>query len=172
MEDLNLVMRERLLKAQELEQAQIPLFPNGYPVAHQIERIITEHGGKSAEELEQNPQAFVIAGRILAIRTFGKSIFMHILDVRGKLQIYLQQNQVGQDAYALMSGLHGGSKAPAAHSDFTGSSSTIRRVASGPRNRDTTHHARPLRPLPWANPALISPNVNQPTAYCVGTDPA
>jgi lysyl-tRNA synthetase class 2 len=101
MEDLNLVMRERLLKAQELEQAQIPLFPNGYPVAHQIERIITEHGGKSAEELEQNPQAFVIAGRILAIRTFGKSTFMHILDVRGKLQIYLQQNQVGQDAYAL-----------------------------------------------------------------------
>ena len=101
MEDLNLVMRERLLKAQELEQAGLPLFPNGYPVTHQIEQIITEHGEKSAEELEHNPPAFLLAGRILAIRTFGKSIFMHILDAGGKLQIYLQQNQVGEEAYAL-----------------------------------------------------------------------
>ncbi len=44
----------------------------------------------------------MIAGRILAIRTFGKSIFMHLLDAGGKLQIYLQQNQVGGDAYALV----------------------------------------------------------------------
>jgi lysyl-tRNA synthetase class 2 len=101
MEDLNLVMRERLQKAQELEQAGVPLFPNGYPVTHQIEQIIVEHGEKSAEELEQDPPAFMLAGRILAIRTFGKSIFMHLLDAGGKLQIYLQQNQVGQDAYAL-----------------------------------------------------------------------
>jgi lysyl-tRNA synthetase class 2 len=101
MEDLNLVMRERLQKAQELEQAGVPLFPNGYPVTHQIEQIIVEHGGKSAEELEHDPPAFLLAGRILAIRTFGKSIFMHLLDAGGKLQIYLQQNQVGQDAYAL-----------------------------------------------------------------------
>ncbi len=101
MEDLNLVMRERLLKAQELEQAQIALFPNAYPVTHQIERIVAENGGKSAADLEQVPSEFIIAGRILAVRTFGKSMFMHILDAGGKLQIYLQQNQVGSDGYAL-----------------------------------------------------------------------
>jgi lysyl-tRNA synthetase class 2 len=101
MEDLNLVMRERLQKAQELEQAGVPLFPNGYPVTHQIEQILAEYGEKSAEELEHDPPAFMLAGRILAIRTFGKSIFMHILDAGGKLQIYLQQNQVGPDVYAL-----------------------------------------------------------------------
>ncbi len=36
MEDLNLVMRERLQKAQELERAEIALFPNSYAVPHQI----------------------------------------------------------------------------------------------------------------------------------------
>jgi lysyl-tRNA synthetase, class II len=102
MEDLNLVMRERLLKAQELERAEIALFPNNYAVPHQIGTILRDYGDKNAEELEQNPAAFVVAGRILAIRTFGKSIFMHLLDAGGKLQIYLQQNQVGGDAYALV----------------------------------------------------------------------
>jgi lysyl-tRNA synthetase, class II len=102
MEDLNLVMRERLLKAQELERAEIALFPNSYAVPHQIGNILREYSDKSAEELEQSTAAFVIAGRILAIRTFGKSIFMHLLDTGGKLQIYLQQNQVGSDAYALV----------------------------------------------------------------------
>ena len=83
MEDLNLVMRERLQKAQELERAEIALFPNSYAVPHQIGNIIREYSDKNAEELEQNPAAFVIAGRILAIRTFGKSIFMHLLDTGG-----------------------------------------------------------------------------------------
>jgi len=40
------------------------------------------------EELEQRPQGFTIAGRFWPSRTFGKSIFMHILDASGKLQLF------------------------------------------------------------------------------------
>jgi len=101
MEDLNLVMRERLLKAQEMEKAEIVLYPNGFSVLHQIGAILQEQGGKSSEDLEQNQLDYTIAGRILAIRTFGKSIFMHILDAGGKLQVYLQKNQLDEDAYLL-----------------------------------------------------------------------
>lgn len=101
MEDLNLVMRERLLKAQEMEKAEIVLYPNGFSVLHQIGDILQEQGGKSSEDLEQNQLDYTIAGRILAIRTFGKSIFMHILDAGGKLQVYLQKNQLDEDAYLL-----------------------------------------------------------------------
>ena len=44
-------------------------------------------------------------------------------------------------------------------------------MATGPSNSDTAHHAKPLRPLPWASPALMSDKVNQPTAYWVGMAP-
>jgi lysyl-tRNA synthetase, class II len=101
MEDLNSVMRERLQKALELEQADYALFPNGYPVPDHIQDIVSAHAERNAEELEQNSVSCTIAGRIMAIRTFGKSTFMHLLDAGGKLQIYLQQNQVGQDGYTL-----------------------------------------------------------------------
>jgi hypothetical protein len=43
---------------------------------------------------------------------------------------------------------------------------TINAVASGPMKIDTRNHRQPLRPLAWANPALIKASVPQYTAYC------
>jgi lysyl-tRNA synthetase, class II len=101
MEDLNLVMRERLKKATELEQGGVALFPNRYRVSHPIKDLVASFGMSSAEELDAQPDIFTVAGRIIAIRSFGKSIFMHLLDSGQKLQIYLQQNQVDKESYNL-----------------------------------------------------------------------
>src|SRR3954470_3908748 len=49
-------------------------------------------------------------------------------------------------------------------SGSTRSSTTIRNVATGPRNSEANHHARPLRFFDWASPALIRESVPQPTA--------
>jgi len=101
MEDLNVVMRERVQKADELEKEGVSLFPNGYPVLHRIQDLLEAYGEKSAEDLEVEPASFTIAGRIMAVRSFGKSTFMHLLDAAGKLQIYLQQNQLPKESYTL-----------------------------------------------------------------------
>ncbi len=34
---------------------------------------------------------------------------------------------------------------------FTGSSTTMNRVATGPRNSDTSHQTKPLLPFAWAS---------------------
>ncbi len=99
MEDLSAVMRERLQKARDMEQAQVPLYPNGYSVPHHIEDLLAVYGNRSAEQLESEQPTFTLAGRLLGIRSFGKSIFMHLLDAGGKLQLYIQQNQVGKETY-------------------------------------------------------------------------
>ena len=102
MDDLNVVMRERIQKAREMEGEGISLFPNGYPVAHLIKDLIEAGADKSAEELEAAREvSFTIAGRIMAVRSFGKSIFMHLLDAEGKLQIYIQQNRLDKESYEL-----------------------------------------------------------------------
>ena len=101
MEDLNLVLRERLQKAEQLERDGTPLYPNGFQVPDRIADIIEAYEPKSAEELESEPRSFTIAGRVMAVRSFGKSTFMHLLDSGGKLQIYIQQNEVGKERYAL-----------------------------------------------------------------------
>ena len=50
MEDLNIVVRERLEKAAELERQDIALYPNAYPVPEKIKDVLAA-GGKTAEEL-------------------------------------------------------------------------------------------------------------------------
>ncbi len=101
MEDLNLVLRERLQKAEQIERDGIPLYPNGYQVPDRIQDIVQAYEPVSAEELSTEARSFTIAGRIMAVRSFGKSIFMHLLDSGGKLQIYIQQNEVGKERYGL-----------------------------------------------------------------------
>ena len=101
MEDLNIVVRERLEKAAELEQRNIALYPNAYPVPDRIKSLVEAAGSKKAEELESDPTEYTIAGRVLSVRSFGKSTFMHIADADAKIQVYFQQNQVGKESYAL-----------------------------------------------------------------------
>ena len=101
MEDLNIVVRERLEKAAELERQNIALYPNAYRVPEKIKDLLAA-GGQTAEELESDQTVYTIAGRVLAIRSFGKSTFMHIADADAKIQIYFQQNQVGKESYSLV----------------------------------------------------------------------
>ncbi len=101
MEDLNLVMKERLRKAQMLEEQGVPLYPNTYRVLHRTKDVFEQAGQKTAEELEQENIKFVLAGRIMAIRSFGKSIFMHIQDEFGRIQIYVQKNKLDTEKFKL-----------------------------------------------------------------------
>lgn len=101
MEDLNIVMKERLQKAREMEANGIAMYPNGYAVADQVRELLRRCGDKSAEQLAAEPRTYTIAGRVMAIRSFGRSIFMQLLDAGGKIQIYIQQNHVDKDRYAL-----------------------------------------------------------------------
>ncbi len=78
MEDLNLVMKERLKKAEMFESEGIPLYPNHHRVPDVLDTVVNTFRTKTAEELEHTPTRVSTAGRIMAIRSFGKSLFMHL----------------------------------------------------------------------------------------------
>ncbi|MCX7822024.1 MAG: lysine--tRNA ligase [Syntrophobacterales bacterium] len=99
MEELNIVMKERLKKAEIFEQEGIALYPNHYKVDHKLSDVVEKLKDRTAEELEEAKERFCVAGRIMAIRSFGKSIFMHLQDDRNRLQIYLQKDRVSEDQF-------------------------------------------------------------------------
>ena len=45
---------------------------------------------------------FKTAGRIMAYRGKGKTAFVHIEDISGKIQVYLRQDELGEENYALV----------------------------------------------------------------------
>ncbi len=102
MEDLNIVVRERLEKAAELERANVALYPNGFSVPDRIKDLLAHAGDKKAEELEAEEKTYTIAGRVLSVRSFGKSTFMHLCDSDAKIQVYVQKNLVGDETYSIV----------------------------------------------------------------------
>src|SRR5215208_3066761 len=92
------VRRQKLAK---LKESGLALYPNDFKPTHTIGEINVRFGSLEEDGLTQAPRGLRIAGRIMAIRRMGKASFFHVQDRRGRLQIYAQQNQLGEAGYNL-----------------------------------------------------------------------
>jgi len=95
-----LVRREKM---QEMVDAGIDPFGTAFARTHTAVELENLYGELSKEELEvkENETSVTVAGRIMTKRGKGKAGFSHIQDVSGQIQLYLRQDAIGDDAYAL-----------------------------------------------------------------------
>ena len=93
------LLKQRFEKAEKLEKQGINLFPNTFRKKHDIIEIKEKYKSLSNEELEKVEEQSVIAGRLMAVRSFGKATFAHIQDGSDRIQIFLQQKELGADKY-------------------------------------------------------------------------
>ena len=59
-----------------------------------VSEIVDTYGSRSGEELEDERPETVTAGRIVAIRSFGKANFLVLSDGRSRLQAYVREDSV------------------------------------------------------------------------------
>ncbi|HEY6198440.1 MAG TPA: lysine--tRNA ligase [Candidatus Binatia bacterium] len=91
----------RRQKLQKLKDAGAPLYPNDFKPEHQSAGLLAEYGALPDERLAELPADFSVAGRIMAIRSFGKASFFHLQDRKGRIQVYVRRDRVGDEAYKL-----------------------------------------------------------------------
>ena len=91
----------RKQKLARLRASGVAAYPNDFKPSHSASELSNKFGNADEQELAAAPKNLRIAGRIAAIRRMGKASFFHIQDRRGRLQIYIQQNRVGEEAYGL-----------------------------------------------------------------------
>ena len=84
------IRREKLAKLQE--EGNNPFEITSFHPTHYSINIL-----ESFEELED--QQVTLAGRIMSKRVMGKASFTHILDAKGQIQLYVQVNELGKEAY-------------------------------------------------------------------------
>ena len=101
MEDLNDILLQRRAKLDELRGAGINPYANDFPVAHTSEEVAAAHEKDDAAALEGCDKRYVVAGRIMARRDFGKAAFIQIQDRKGRLQVYVGRDNIGEEAFAL-----------------------------------------------------------------------
>mgnify|MGYP000182652064 CR=1 FL=1 len=89
--------RVRVEKLKQLKKKGINPYPARVPYEISIKEILSGFERFSEAETE-----LTTAGRILSIRSHGKSTFMHIDDGTEKIQIYLRVDDIGEDKYRLI----------------------------------------------------------------------
>jgi lysyl-tRNA synthetase class 2 len=125
----------RRQKLEKLKASGTQLYPNDFRPTHSVAGIVERFVGASDDEISAAPQQIEVAGRIMAIRRMGKASFFHIQDRRSRLQIYIQQNSAGEEAYGLFRSLDVG--------DIVGVKGHLFRT----RTRELTLEAESLRLL-------------------------
>ena len=137
------VLRQRRQKARELRDAGVQLYPNDFSVQDHLADIREHYGEWSEEDLAQEQKILTCAGRIMAMRSFGRASFMHIKDATGKLQVYVQRDVIGQDEYRVFKKMDIG--------DFVGVTGTVFRTHKGEltlQAQEVRLLSKSLRPLP------------------------
>lgn len=94
-------IRVRLQKLAELREKTGQPYRNGMCPSILAQELHHQFDEKTAEELEasESSKSFSVAGRIMAIRNFGKAAFVRIRDRSGRIQLFVQKNILGDDAF-------------------------------------------------------------------------
>ncbi|MFH2012937.1 MAG: lysine--tRNA ligase [Pseudomonadota bacterium] len=101
MDEQSQLILDRVKKIEDLKREGINPYINDFKVTHVTQDIIEGFKDKSNEELEKVEERFSLAGRIIAIRNFGRAIFVHVQDRKGKIQAYIRQDLIGKEKFKI-----------------------------------------------------------------------
>jgi lysyl-tRNA synthetase, class II len=136
-EERSYVEAARREKRAALEARGVPAFAYRYQRTHTAKQALEAY----RDSAEEGPEVS-IAGRIAALRSQGKTAFLHLEDASGRIQVYLRRDQLGE-RYALLELLD--------LDDHIGVVGPLFRTKTGDvtvRAAELTLLAKSLRPLP------------------------
>ncbi|HEY6008496.1 MAG TPA: OB-fold nucleic acid binding domain-containing protein, partial [Geobacteraceae bacterium] len=102
MEELSELLLQRRRKVDRMWEAGINPYPNDFRPQHTSADIFAAYG--NVTEIAEQAQSFVVAGRIIARRSFGKAAFIQLQDRKGRVQLYVKKDAVGEEAYEAFEG--------------------------------------------------------------------
>jgi lysyl-tRNA synthetase class 2 len=87
---------QRRANLDALQRLGVDPYPRRYNPDASIDAIVAEHGARTHDELEAAQVRTRTAGRILAIRSFGKANFLQLSDGRARIQVYVRQDALSE----------------------------------------------------------------------------
>lgn len=143
MEDYNELIQQRFKKLAEISDMGVKPYAGRFQVTTSAQAVNDAYEQTPKEELEAKRIEVTVAGRIMAMRSFGKAGFCHIQDGSGKVQLYVQKATLGDDQYAVFKKLDIG--------DFIGVKGFLFRTKTNELTieaEEFTLLSKSLRPLP------------------------
>ncbi|MGA9349792.1 MAG: lysine--tRNA ligase [Anaerolineae bacterium] len=138
MEKLSDLERQRHIKLERIRERGVDPYPPRVQRTHTAAEAILEL------ETDKPQRELSLVGRLMSIRVMGKSAFAHIEDGSGRIQIYLRQDTLGEEAYEFF-------RRDFDIGDFIGVTGQLFRTRTGEvtlHARDFNMLAKSLHPLP------------------------
>jgi lysyl-tRNA synthetase class 2 len=96
--DENQIIAERRHKLAEIRKTGIA-FPNDFERKNLADALHAEFGQKSHDELDTAHIEVAVAGRMMLKRVMGKASFATIQDMGGRIQLFISNNDTGEEAH-------------------------------------------------------------------------
>jgi lysyl-tRNA synthetase class 2 len=141
-QDDNQLIAQRREKLHEV-RASGAAFPNDFRRTHLAANIHEQYAEHDKEELESLGVESAVCGRLMFKRVQGKVSFAGLKDGSGRIQLFLQRDTLGEDAYAMFKALDIG--------DVIGADGVVFRTNRGElsiRVNSLRLLTKSLRPLP------------------------
>jgi lysyl-tRNA synthetase class 2 len=143
MDELNEQRQQRIKKLELLREAGVAPYGSRFEVKDRAGQLLALHGEKTKEILEREKVSCTIAGRVVALRRFGKAGFVVLQDGSDRLQVYLKKDLLSEQAYTAVEQLDLG--------DWIGVTGTLFRTKTNEFTVEVHHVtflSKALRPLP------------------------
>ncbi|MGD8497550.1 MAG: lysine--tRNA ligase [Chromatiales bacterium] len=141
-QDEHRLIAQRREKLQQLRENGVA-FPNDFRRNVMAGELHAEYDDKDAEWLDANPVRVSVAGRMMAKRVMGKASFAQLLDMSGRIQLFVQRDALPDGVYPAFKGWDVG--------DILGAEGTLMRTKTGElsvRVDSLRLLTKSLRPLP------------------------
>jgi lysyl-tRNA synthetase class 2 len=95
------LLRQRRANFEELIRLGVDPYPRAFDRSDTIDALVQAHSSKSGDELDAAPVTTRTAGRVLAIRAFGKANFLVISDGHSRIQVYIRQDSLPERDFSI-----------------------------------------------------------------------
>ena len=133
---MNRLMKQRLEKLEDIRENDKKGYDDKYEPTHHAREITDDFSELEGEKVS-------LAGRLMAIRTHGKATFADLMDMSGKIQLFVSFNKVGEESYEFFTDLDIG--------DIVGIEGEVFKTNRGQISVNVSSYnllSKSLRPLP------------------------
>ncbi len=95
------IIAHRLEKAAGLRALGVNPYGNGLSPTHLAAELVARYGDLPAAQIAEDPGPWSVAGRVLAVRDFGKAAFLKLQDRSGQIQVWVKKDRVGERDFAV-----------------------------------------------------------------------
>jgi lysyl-tRNA synthetase class 2 len=92
---------QRRANFEALVRLGVDPYPRAFARTHAVRELVAAYSGRTGDELTAERIETKTAGRILAIRSFGKANFIAISDGESQIQAYIRQDSVSERAFSI-----------------------------------------------------------------------